>query len=220
MTRPSLNSKMSKLSTSGWDISSSSRLKDSSGSESWSMAKPSEVTSTPFITDSSGIRQISMKRWLKLVILLSVFTARIPSAVESKVAVRRERVSLTSSSAATWSLASWAEITKPSTVGSSIRLTMLSSKGTAMVRSWRSSPTRMDTGWAEVAPRVAASMAAPRSSRSGSATMSTRGCPSISSGSCPSERVMAPDTDSMMPSAETSMMTEPALCTSDRKRES
>ena len=51
--------------------------------------------------------------------------------------------------------ASWAEITKPSTVGSSIRSTMLSSKGTTVVPSWRSSPTRMVTGWAAVAPSAA-----------------------------------------------------------------
>ncbi len=79
---------------------------------------------------SSAMRQISEKRPLKPVMAPSLSRTRIPSAVESSVAVRRERASLNWCSAATCAEASWAEITKPSTVGSSMRSTMLSSNGT------------------------------------------------------------------------------------------
>ena len=63
------------------------------------------------------MRQISEKRPLKPVMAPSLSRTRIPSAVESRVAVRRERASLNWCSAATCAEASWAEMTKPSTSG-------------------------------------------------------------------------------------------------------
>ena len=109
------------------------------------------------VTKSGAMRQISEKRPLKPVIVPSLSTTRMPSAVESSVAVRRERVSLSCCSAATCAVASCAEITKPSTVGSSMRSTMLSSNGTVRLpvvakeldpdgdrdgRRWRRAPPR------------------------------------------------------------------------------
>ena len=169
---------------------------------------------------SSGSCQISAKRRLKLVILPAVSTTRMPSAVESNVAVRSERASLSSSSAHTCAVASWAEITRPSTIGSSKRFTMLSSNGTVAAPSWRRRPTRTATGRPGTVPVRAAARAASNSERSPSAMMSASGLCSSRSGSCPRSRVIAPDTDSRIPSDDTSMITEPALCTSDRKRAS
>ena len=166
------------------------------------------------------MRQISEKRPLKPVMTPSLSRTRIPSAVESSVAVRRERASLNWFSAATCAVASWAEITKPSTVGSSMRSTMLSSNGTDDFPSWRSSPTLMVTGWAAVAPRAASRRAVTTWRRSASATMSVSGRISMSSGSWPNSRVIAPEADSRSPVADTSMITEPTLCTRDLKRAS
>ena len=78
----------------------------------------------------------------------------------------------------------------------------------------------MVTGWAAVAPHAASLRAVMSGRRSGSATMSVSGRISMSSGSWPSSRVIAPEADSRSPVADTSMMTDPTLCTSDRKRAS
>ena len=78
----------------------------------------------------------------------------------------------------------------------------------------------MVTGRADVALRHAEAKRASNLGRSQGATMLVKGRPSSISGSCPRSRVMEPETDSMMPSCDTSMMTEPALCTTDRSRAS
>ena len=67
----------------------------------------------------------------------------------------------------------------------------------------------MVTGWAAVAPRAASLSAVMTCRRSGSATMSVSGRISMSSGSWPNSRVIAPEADSRSPVADTSMMTEP-----------
>ena len=115
---------------------------------------------SPMETNSDEMFHISEKRRLKPVMVPSMSTTSTPSAVESSVAVRRDRASLSWCSASCCADASWAEITKPSTVGSSIKSTMLSSKGTVVAPSWRSSRTRTVTGWVAAAPRPASASAA------------------------------------------------------------
>ena len=78
----------------------------------------------------------------------------------------------------------------------------------------------MVTGRADVAPRHAEARRASNFGRSRAATMLDKGRPSSVSGSCPRIRVIAPETDSTTPSGDTSMMTDPALCTTDRSRAS
>ena len=80
----------------------------------------------------------------------------------------------------------------------------------------------MVTGWAEVAPRASGGrMAASRSSRSASATMSSQG-PVLDELGVVAERPGDghPTPTRSTPSGDTSMMTDPALCTSERKRAS
>ena len=126
---------MSKDSLPGYRRNSSQRALNASALTSWSRTNASFIASSWVVTKSSGMCQISEKRPLKPVILPSLSTTRMPSAVESSVAVRRDRASPSSRSADSWAVASWADTTKPSTVGSSSRSTMVSSKGIAVVPS-------------------------------------------------------------------------------------
>ena len=103
----------------------------------------------------SGNRHISANCLLKLVILPAVSTTRIPSAVDSSVALSSERVSRTSSSAASRAVMSWPRRRSPATVGSSSRLTSESSKGTESLLAWRSRRTWTVTGLDALAPREA-----------------------------------------------------------------
>ena len=89
--RPSLNSSVSKLSFSGFCRSSLRRARKVCGLRSWSRTNASLPQSSPMATKSAAMRQISEKRRLKPAMVPSLSRTRIPSAVESSVAVRRER---------------------------------------------------------------------------------------------------------------------------------
>ena len=131
----------------------------------------------------------------------------MPSAVASRVAVNNDSALRNPSSATDRAVMSWAEMMNPPTVGSSIRLTMVSSKGTVSSPVWRRRRRATVTGFAADAPRPARSKASASAGRSGPSTMSARGRCSTSSGSCPSSRMRAPETDSTTPSAQTNMVT-------------
>ena len=92
-------------------------------------------------------------------------------------------------------VASCAEITIPSTVGSSSRFTMLSSKGTMPRVVAEETDPGPSPEWCAVAPRSAAAERGVELAAVGRATMPSSGRPSSISGSWPSSRVMTPDTD-------------------------
>ena len=78
---------------------------------------------------SSGSRHSSTNRRLKLLITPSWSTTRIPSSVASSVELRSESVERSSASTALRVVRSWPDTTKERTVGSSRRLTIVSSTG-------------------------------------------------------------------------------------------
>ena len=96
---PSLNSRMSKLSTSGWLYSSFTFARKASGSFNWSKTNVNAWSSSLEATIESGIRHMSTNFWLKRTILPCLSTTSMPSAVDSSVEVSRDNDLCSSSSA-------------------------------------------------------------------------------------------------------------------------
>ena len=91
-TRPSLNSRTSKLSASGLSYNSLTLLMKSSGLTNCSWTKASAWLSSRLATMVSGIPHISKNLRLKLLIFPAWSTTMMPSMVESSVASSKESV--------------------------------------------------------------------------------------------------------------------------------
>ena len=112
-----------------------------------------------------------------------------------------------------------ADTTSPLTVGSSSRLTMLSSQGIGTPPSRRRRSTSTMVGPSSACSRSsAAASASPRAGRSAWTTRSSSGWPSTRAWSWPNIRVMAAETDCTVPARSSRRRMLAELWTRDRKR--